>query len=301
VNSPHDAHELGEAHVTEFAVDFVAGRLEGAVLHKVQDHLEMCEGCRGDFAMAVAIADAGEGIGHISADRIAELSNDGAKPDADESSHLQRCSRCSDEVTELQEIAPLPEVARPASRGTRSPRMTPRSSRSSRSMGRWLAPVAVAAAVLLFLQPWKAGDVDLSSLVSLDALPVRITRDFPVDGSFEAIRREALENYRDTQWDAAEIKFREALVLREGDGEMRLYLGSAYLLNAKDLEALAPLRRAADDPQNPRILRNEALWVLGNAYLAQNDASAAEAVLRELAEHEQPLREKAQQVLSSLE
>jgi tetratricopeptide (TPR) repeat protein len=168
-------------------------------------------------------------------------------------------------------------------------------------LGRWLAPVAAAAAVLLFLQPWKADTRDLSSLVNRDALSVRITRDFPVDGSFEAIRRQALENYRDAKWSDAELKFHEALVLREGDGEMRLYLGSTYLLSAKYQEALAPLRLAADDNQNPRVLRNEALWVLGNAYLGQNNAKAADAILRELAIYEVPLREEAQRVLSSLE
>lgn len=291
-----------DEHVVDLVVEYFAGELDQADRVRVKRHLDSCTDCAADFAMAAAIA---EGPGHLPADRMAELSNPNALPTDSETAHLERCTRCRHSLSKLQESMPLAGLAGDRNIGARShrPHTVRRNSSPRRSIVSMLTPLVVAAAVLvLFFQPWKNTDLaELSSLASLEALPPPARTEAGLADRFAELRLRGFELYQDEDWDGAAAQFREALRLRAGDGELRLYLASTHLMLRDGRSAEGVLHVGAGLNSLPAELHNDALWLLTNAYLLNNDAAAARRALGELSAHESPLRPPARALQRKLD
>ncbi|MEX1024605.1 MAG: hypothetical protein WD226_05960 [Planctomycetota bacterium] len=199
---------------------------------------------------------------HVSAMVLARAAEDGERlflvPDL--LAHLGRCDDCLDAFS-----AALHERVEAEGSGA-APRR-----RGLTLVGPWLA----AAASLLFCVSlfWLNGDSgtagSVRALAHIEPLPVKTLRSESSASEFDAAYARGLEHYAATEYAAALPFFARALALDGGRHEARLYLGSSLLLEGDAPRAAEALRRATDTSVVPAI-RDEALWLLAQAYLRQN-------------------------------
>ena len=110
---------------------------------------------------------------------------------------------------------------------------------------------------------------------------------------------QAMEPYLRSDYATAELRLSAYLRQYPQDSAAALYRGVSLLLLARQLEAIAPLGRAARVGQEP--VASEARWYLAQAYLKVADSRAAARELERLAGGTSPRRLQAQELLQRIE
>jgi hypothetical protein len=298
----------GGGHVVDEIGDFVTGRLSADRVAQVERHLESCPACAADFAWAVAFHARGrldasdvdtEASSHVGPDRIALLS-EGAPVERGEREHLAKCDACRHEIDLLRSLAE-PDAMKPSVRQATPARATvPRPRR-----GRWrewsVGLVAVAAALVLLLHPWR-DDLDaVRALSRVEALPVRVPRSVPEAGAFDTLRQRGLEAYARGDYASARHPLVEAAKLRPEDAEVQLYLGSCLLLEKNPDAAREALARALATAPPGELVSETSRWLLANALLALGRPAEAVPELRTLTDAGGPHAGAAADLLEELD
>jgi hypothetical protein len=241
-------------HVVDEIADYLEGRLAPHRLAEVEEHLGTCADCAADFAFGRELRDeaARQGLRHLAAERFVELGSTAAPTPTDaEAQHLDRCEMCRAELSWMRGL--------PAEEEARRARVVP----LFRRRAAWLLLAAAIAGLALWP---RGGGRDLSRFARLEPIPVRLTRGDAND-SFERERLLGLERYSNADWAGARESLSAALRARPASEEIRLYLGSAELLDGDVDAAVGRLRGLVDEAADPGI-RAEARWQLANALLA---------------------------------
>jgi hypothetical protein len=275
-------------HVVDEMADYLDGRLAPERRARIEAHLGSCADCAADFSFARELRDETirQGLRHLEPERLVELASGVAPaPTEGEARHLERCEMCREELEWMRSL--------PAEEQARRAKVVP----LHRHRGAWLLLAATVAALVL----WPRGtERDFSRLARLEPIPVQLTRDVPT-GPFEQERVAGLERYSNSDWAGAREAFTRALQVQPGSEEIRLYLGSAELLDGEVAAAVDRLHGLAEDAADPRI-RVEARWQLANGLLLAGREPEAVELLEDLAAGEGrragPARELLERVRS---
>jgi len=215
--------------------------------------------------------------------------------------HVERCAACSRELDAVAAIvagtapAAAPAAAQPGRRRSALPRLS--------------VAIAAAASVLFLLGLgllWRgsgAAPDEIAALATTTPLPasgalLRSPSD-PPSGSGGATWEQAMHAYAAGDFAAAA----EGLDALAASGDERplvfLYLGVARLQLAESAAAVSALERAVRDGAG--LLRERALWYLGNAHLVAGDAARARETFERLEAVGGEYEVNAQQVLEALD
>jgi tetratricopeptide (TPR) repeat protein len=230
-------------------------------------------------------------IGDLSAGRL-DAQASGALLD-----HLERCGECSAEFDLVADLLAAADREGPAlfARGRSRIRLVHGAS----------ALLAAAAAVLLAVVIWRPGPgaPSLSDIASTEPIPAAsalLRSEAPSPRPREYL--EAMDSYGRGDYAGAAGRLVAFLEGAPADALANLYLGVCRLQTGDPGEAIAPLRRAAEGGDG--LLRERALWYLGNAHLAAGDGERAREVFDRLAalggDYEPNAREKLRAIRDAI-
>lgn len=264
-------------HVVDRIADYLAGRLGSAERRAFEDHVVACDDCRSELEWARRLRSEAlrQGLRHLDPMRLLAIAERRLAPDADEEDHLRGCPECR---RELDWASGLPEE----SGGDEAGGDDPVESRPRPRRWPWLAAAAAAVLAVALFGIDREPALDPATLVTLEPLPVRITRSVPATDPFEIARLAGLEAYADGDFEAARDELEAAVGIRPDADEARLYLASAALLTGEREPAVLDLRRVVDDA-GPGPVHDEAAWLLANAVLLERDVDEARGLLSGLA------------------
>jgi tetratricopeptide (TPR) repeat protein len=267
--------------------DYLFGRLSEPGRREVHRALEIDAELAAEFRFAQQLEQSWSETEELEAERLVELADGGAMTE-EEQRHFAQHAMDRRALEMLREVGAMPHDQAPEHQPQRAAAHLPR--RSYRpSAGRWTAAlVAVAAALVLMLGPWRdSKDLDLSRYAQVEILPVRSSRGSAEAGSFQEYRLLGLEQYRDQQWSTAIATLDSALVLEADDAEVLVYRGSALMHLGEFELARESFRRAgtitASHGEIVSPLHEEILWQLAQCELSLGERKNAVGLLERLA------------------
>ncbi|MFH2002455.1 MAG: hypothetical protein ABIK28_22470 [Planctomycetota bacterium] len=196
--------------------------------------------------------------------------------------HIGRCAACSVEFDDLADLIGAMERSGPDPAGHIA-------LAGAKGWGRfpWKTARIVAAAILVCIAAWWAapeqriGGTALGRLAVIDPIPAAsLLLRSEESPALPAGYASAMDWYAQQRYDHAAFRLEQVLTQNPDHLLSHLYLGICRLNTDKAREALFSLSRVAGQGQG--LLRERALWYLGNAYLKLNERENALSRFTEL-------------------
>lgn len=259
-------------HVVDEIVDYIWGRCVPDRRDAIEAHLRDCAECATDYSWAIgAIADLAErGAPHIRADRLVDISL-GSKASRDEERHLDNCAMCTDDLRQERSI-PIPDGVALWDQRLGFEEFPPCqqvgfvATFQSSQTSRWSPEIRV----------------ELISLANPPKLDVRSKSWLPDQNESAESWQRGADLYLQGDYFAAAVEFEEATQFEPAAFGPELLRGSALLLSRQPHAAIGHLTKAGNLARSPDELE-EAMWMLGQAYLMTGNPVGAQQAFRHIA------------------